>query len=101
MVENVPFERTAGNTEGNKSAMDKSSYTQPKSKPWHKPMDSVGPVATGPAPTMTHALNMIQQLAQPQYEGHGNVEGLKGGSGMPEDINLMRRAVNYMNKNPR
>jgi hypothetical protein len=96
MVENVPFEYGVGNTEGNKSKMDKSSYQKMSNKPWHTPMDSVGPVATGPAPTMDHALNMIQQLAQPQYEGHGNV-----GGGMPEGENLMRRAVNFMNKKPR
>ena len=102
MAENVPFERTATNKDTHPSQMDKTTHKNiaPK-KPWHTPMDSVGPVATGPAPTMSHALDMIQQLSQPQYEGHGNVEGLKGGNGMPEGTNLMRRAVNYMNKNPR
>lgn len=96
MVENVPFEYGVGSTEGNKSKMDKGAYQKFPNKPWHTPLDSVGPVSTGPAPTMDHALNMIQQLSQPQYAGHGNMD-----SGMPEGINLMRRAVDYMNKNPR
>lgn len=96
MVENVDYERKAMSKDGHKSEMDKSSYMPVKNKPWHTPMDSVGPVATGPAPTMSHALDMIQQLAQPQYESYGNMD-----TGMPEGENLMRRAVNFMNKNPR
>ena len=67
---------------------------------WHKPMDSVGPAVTQ-KPSMRHALDMINQEIQPQYEGHGNLDGHAGGTGMPEDTNLMRRAVDYMNKNPR
>lgn len=102
MVENVPFERMAMNKDTHPSEMDKATHKDIRpQKPWHTPLDSVGPVATGPAPTMPHALDMIQQLSQPQYEGHGNVEELKGGSGMPEGENLMRRTVNFMNKNPR
>lgn len=96
MVENAPYERKSMNDTGRKSAMDKSAYMNEKHVPWHKPMDSVGPVAASRAPTMSHALDMIQQLAQPQYEGHGNLD-----TGMPEGENLMRRAVNFMNKNPR
>ncbi len=103
MAEFTPFEREAANKDTHPSVMDESTHKDiVKKKPWHTPLDSVGPVATGPAPTMPHALDMIQQLAQPQYEGHGNVEGLKGGSGMPaEGENLMRRAVNFMNKDRR
>ena len=66
-------------------------------KPWHTPMDSVGPVAASRKPTMAHALDMINAMpAEAQYEGHGNLD-----TGMPEGENLMRRAVNFMNKNPR
>lgn len=68
-------------------------------KPWHTPMDSAGPAVT-PKPSMPHALDMINQQMQGQYEGHGNLEGHAGGTGMPDE-NLMRRTVNYMNKNPR
>lgn len=77
------------------SELDKNSYQKMANKSWHTPMDSVGPAIT-PKPSMTHALDMINQMIQPQYEGHGNLE-----TGMPEGENLMRRAVNYMNKNPR
>lgn len=96
MAENVPYQYGAGNTEGKQSAMDRSTHRDTDvKKPWHTPMDSVGPAVT-PKPSMTHALDMIQQLSQPQYEGHGNLD-----TGMPEGQNLMRRAVDYMNKNPR
>lgn len=63
---------------------------------YYKPMDSVGPIAASRKPTMGHALNMINAApAEAQYEGHGNVE-----TGMPDE-NLMRRAVQCLNKNPR
>lgn len=67
---------------------------------WHKPLDSVGPVAASRKPTMAHALDMINQQMQGQYEGHGDLEGHAGGTGMPEE-NLMRKTVDYLNKNPR
>ena len=71
-------------------------------KPWHTPMDSVGPVAASRKPSMAHALDMINAMpAEMQYEGHGDLDGHMGGTGMSEDQNLMRRAVRHLTKNPR